>query len=62
MSTYPDALRRLQIIYNECAQDAKASSKTSGNPADEFTRLKKAIHKDSKQVRQVSTNYLYLQK
>ena len=50
MTTFRDAQRRLQIIYNECSADAK--KKQQQGPLDDFGRLKKAIHADVKETRQ----------
>eukprot|EP00158_Paraphelidium_tribonemae_P002089 Partr_v1_DN25113_c0_g1_i2_m76941 putative NA len=52
MTSYGDALKRLQIIYNDTAADAKEKRNAEKN-LDEFTRLKKSIHKDAKEVRQL---------
>ncbi|TPX63277.1 hypothetical protein SpCBS45565_g06733 [Spizellomyces sp. 'palustris'] len=48
MSSMRDAMRRLQIIHEACAPEPTAQETT----LDEFTRLKKKIHGDVKQVRQ----------
>jgi len=52
MATYRDAVRRLQIIYNECAPQAK-DRREADRTMDDFTRMKKQIHLDVKAVRQV---------
>lgn len=52
MSTFRDAVRRLQIIYNDCNPQAKNNRETEKS-MDEFTRLKKFIHQDVKAIHQV---------
>lgn len=52
MATYRDAVRRLQIIYNECAPQAK-DKRTAERDMDDFTRLKRDINRDVKSVRVV---------
>jgi hypothetical protein len=56
MTTYRDAVRRLQIIYNDCAVDDK-KKKTAQN-MDDFGRLKRQIHIDVKAVRQVCADWI----
>lgn len=46
-----DAMRRLEVIYLACAPQPEESTDASGAPLDEFTRLRKKIHTDVKQVR-----------
>lgn len=53
MASYRDALRRLQIIYNECAPQAK-ERRDAEKTLDDFTRLKKMLHIDVKNIRQVN--------
>lgn len=45
-----DAMRRLQIIYEACAPEAQ-EQKEAEKTMDEFTRLKKKVHLDTKNVR-----------
>ncbi|KAI3634196.1 hypothetical protein MIR68_007800 [Amoeboaphelidium protococcarum] len=50
MTTLRDAVKRLQIIYNECNPQSKERRQQEQN-MDEFTKLKKLLHQDVKQVR-----------
>ncbi|KAJ3391206.1 hypothetical protein HDU92_009161 [Lobulomyces angularis] len=51
MASMRDAMRRLNIIYEACAPEAIAE-KAAEKGLDEFTRTKKKINQDVKQVRQ----------
>jgi hypothetical protein len=53
MATYRDAVRRLQIIYNECNPQSNQNKKDVDKSADEFTQLKKELHLEVKQIRLV---------
>ncbi|KAJ3340020.1 hypothetical protein HDU93_007569 [Gonapodya sp. JEL0774] len=50
MSSFRDAVRRLQIIYDECVPKDEKNEGEKG--VDEFTKLKKKVHQDVKTVRQ----------
>lgn len=50
MATYRDALKRLQIIYNECSPAALVKSDAQKD-YDDFTKLKKSIHVEVKDIR-----------
>ncbi|KAJ3049467.1 hypothetical protein HK097_009546 [Rhizophlyctis rosea] len=50
MASMRDAMRRLQIIYEACAPEAQ-EQKEAEKTMDEFTRLKKKVHLDTKNVR-----------
>ncbi|KAJ3043709.1 hypothetical protein HDV00_004482 [Rhizophlyctis rosea] len=50
MASMRDAMRRLQIIYEACAPEAQ-EQKEAEKTMDEFTRLKKKVHVDTKTVR-----------
>ncbi len=52
MASMRDALKRLEIIYNECAPEAIAANAEEA-ALDDFTRLKKSIHHSVKHVREV---------
>ena len=52
MSSMRDALRRLQIIYENCAPEA-IEAKEAEAKLDEFTRLRKRLHGDVKKAREV---------
>ena len=52
MASFNDALKRLQIIYNDTAGDQK--TKKGGKELDEFARLKRDLHNEVKAVRHVS--------
>lgn len=56
MTTYRDAVRRLQIIYNECAPQDAANKRQQLKDFDDFTLAKKRLHKDVHEAREV--NYL----
>jgi hypothetical protein len=47
-----ETLKRVQIIYNECAPEA-AENREAESLLDDFTKYKKIIHKDVKETRQV---------
>jgi hypothetical protein len=53
MSTYKDAVRRLQVIYNNCAPKAQEAKNQQAN-YDDFTRMKKKLHVEVQGVRQVN--------
>jgi hypothetical protein len=53
MTTYRDAVRRLQIIYNECAPQDAANNRKQVQDFDDFTLAKKRLHRDAKEVRDV---------
>ena len=52
MSSLRDAMRRLQIIYENCAPEA-IEAKDAEAKLDEFTRLRKRLHGEVKQAREV---------
>jgi hypothetical protein len=52
MASMRDAYKRLEIIYKATAPEAKEEAAASA-ALDEFTRLKKKIHVDMKQIREV---------
>lgn len=52
MSSMRDAMRRLQIIYENCVPEA-IEAKAAEAKMDEFTRLRKRIHADVKAAREV---------
>ena len=52
MATFREAVKRLQIIYNECAPEA-IERKEKEKDLDDFTKLKRRLHQDTKQTRQV---------
>ncbi|KAJ2999542.1 hypothetical protein HDV02_002689 [Globomyces sp. JEL0801] len=51
MASLRDAHKRLEIIYKTCAPEAIEQNAAEAN-LDEFTRLKKKIHADVKQIRE----------
>ena len=55
MSSMRDAMRRLQIIYDNCVPEA-IEAKAAEAKMDEFTRLRKRIHADVKAAREVIFN------
>lgn len=59
MSSLRDAMRRLEVIYNECAPEAQAEKGQNGKK-DEFLTLKKTIHQDVKACRIVKYTALPL--
>ncbi len=58
MTTFREAVKKLQIIYNECSPDAK-NKKKEENSLDEFTRLRKTTHAEVKRTREVRNHLLY---
>ncbi|KXS20174.1 hypothetical protein M427DRAFT_94601 [Gonapodya prolifera JEL478] len=50
MTSFRDAVRRLQIIYDECVPKEEKNEGEKGG--DEFSKLKKKVHQDVKTVRQ----------
>jgi len=54
MASLRDAHKRLEIIYRETAPEQKEADAAEAS-LDEFTRLKKKVHQDMKQIRQVRT-------
>lgn len=50
MTTFKDAMKRLQIVYNECNPQSKENRNT-GKGQDEFVSLKKQLHQDVKLVK-----------
>lgn len=52
MASLRDAHKRLEIIFRETAPDQKEADAAEAS-LDEFTRLKKKVHQDMKQIRQV---------
>ncbi|KAI9145633.1 hypothetical protein BKA69DRAFT_1048758 [Paraphysoderma sedebokerense] len=59
MSSLKDAIRRLEIIHAACAPKDKKDEETG---MDEFTRIKKRIHQNVKQARQLITEREQLSK
>jgi hypothetical protein len=51
MASMRDAMKRLEIIYNECAPDAIEKNKEEAS-LDEFQRLRKRIHSEMRLVRE----------
>ena len=52
MSSMRDAMRRLQVIYENCVPEA-IEAKEAEAKLDEFTRLRKRLHGEVKSARQV---------
>ncbi len=52
MSSMRDAHKRLEAIYKATAPEAKEADAAEAN-LDEFTRLKKKVHQEMKQIREV---------
>lgn len=52
MASMRDAMKRLELIYNECAPEALEANKEEAS-LDDFTRLRKNIHSQMRQVREV---------
>ena len=52
MSSMRDAMRRLQVIYDNCVPEA-IEAKALEAKMDEFTRLRKKIHGEVKAAREV---------
>ena len=52
MASLREAMKRLQVIYEDCAPDAAEAAATEKG-LDEFSRLKKKVHKDVKGARVV---------
>ncbi|KAI8818903.1 uncharacterized protein EV422DRAFT_535864 [Fimicolochytrium jonesii] len=51
MASMRDAMRRLQVVYEACAPEPTADEGADGKKIDEFTRIRKKIHLDVKEVR-----------
>ncbi|KAJ8331471.1 hypothetical protein QVD99_001739 [Batrachochytrium dendrobatidis] len=51
MASMRDAMKRLEIIYTECAPEAIEEKNTDAS-LDEFSRIRKKLHADVKSVRQ----------
>lgn len=56
MTTYKDALKKLQHIYDECNPDNIAQVKSLGKK-DEFSRMRRQLNQDIRQTRIVSLLY-----
>ncbi len=54
MASLRDAMKRLQYIYEACSPEALAEKGANGKDLDDFTKLKKKMHRDVKQVREVT--------
>jgi hypothetical protein len=52
MASMRDAMKRLEIIYNECAPEAIEKNKEDAS-LDDFQRLRKNIHEQMRLVREV---------
>ena len=59
MSSLRDAMKRLQIIYENCAPEA-IEKKANEAELDDFTRLRKKIHAEVKAVREQSVFFLFI--
>ena len=57
MASMRDAMKRLEAIYNACAPEAIEKNKEEAT-LDEFSRLRKTIHAQVRQVREVVQVYL----
>jgi hypothetical protein len=52
MASLRDAHKRLEAIYKATAPEAKEQAAAEAS-LDEFTRLKKKVHQEMKQIREV---------
>lgn len=52
MSSLRDAYKRLEVIYKETSPEAKEED-MANSQLDEFTKLKKKVHSEVKQIREV---------
>ena len=59
MASMRDAMKRLQVIYENCTPEA-AESKLAEKELDEFSRIKKKMSADVKEARQVPISLLYI--
>lgn len=53
MASFSEAVKRLQIIYNECAPEDADGKKQTQRDLDDFGLAKKRLHKDVQEVREV---------
>jgi hypothetical protein len=58
MASFRDAYKRLEVIYNATSPEAQEKNNADAG-LDEFTRLKKKVHVEIKNIRLVSA-YLNL--
>ena len=54
MASLRDAHKRLEVIYKATAPEQTEADAADAS-MDEFSRLKKKVHQDMKQIRQVRT-------